>query len=83
MSENMGSPGMFEAEANDPGFVYRHGWLTLGCPDCGEYVYDGRLISEEDKQQLVVAHNLACQSAPTPLPPRRSLWQRLLGGTTP
>lgn len=79
----MSTPGMFEAEANDPGFVYRHGWYTKGCPNCDEFVYDGRWISSEDMEQLVAAHDLTCQPRPTAPPSRVSLWRRLFGGATP
>jgi hypothetical protein len=54
------STAMREAEAAEPGFVHRNGWLLFGCPSCQEVVYDGRMISESDLDELQQLHRIAC-----------------------
>lgn len=56
--------GMRDAEAADPGFVYRNGWTHLKCEDCREVIYDGRRIGPEDTAAIIRAHEIACEGRP-------------------
>lgn len=61
MSDNLfGAAGMHEAEADDPGIVYRHGWTHLSCPECADIIYDGRQIDADATEQMRTAHGVAC-----------------------
>lgn len=56
------SEGMRAAEAAEPGFVQKHGWIRLECNDCKETIYDGRLISPSDAEELGKVHGYCCKA---------------------